>query len=455
VEHRDMSETTPQVLTVSQLTSRVKDVLEGEFPEVWVGGEISDLSQSHAGHIYFTLKDAKSQIRGVIWASTAARLKFRLQDGLAVTCRGGVEVYAPRGTYQLIVRQIEPQGEGALQLAFRQLHAKLAQEGLFDARHKQPLPAFPSHVAFVTSPTGAAIRDFLEVVKRRWPGLHVTVVPAKVQGAGATDDLVRGIALAHRLAPAPDVLVVGRGGGSLEDLWSFNEEPLVRAVHGSRIPVVSAVGHEIDVTLCDLAADVRALTPTEAGELVTPSRDELLADLRQARDRLAAALRRRAASARQRLQSLADRRCFRRPFDAIYEWRRRLDELDARADVAIRRRMERARERLQFDAQRLEALSPLAVLTRGYSVTSRERDGLVLVDAAAVEVGEVLVTRLGRGLAWSRVIRVEEEQKSAVAESRDQHALQEVGREAEGPEAGGTALPESGQKKSAKRRTDS
>lgn len=402
-----MAETERRALTVSQLTAQVKDTLEVRFPDVWVGGEISDLSQSHAGHIYFSLKDAQAQIRAVIWASAAARLKFKPRDGMAVICRGGVEVYAPRGSYQLIARQIEPQGEGALQLALRQLHEKLSREGLFDPRRKRSLPAFARHVAVVTSPTSAAVRDYLEVVKRRWPALRVTVIPARVQGAGATEDLVRGIALAPRLQPTPDLLVVTRGGGSLEDLWSFNEEPLVRAVSGSPIPTISAVGHEIDVTLCDLAADVRALTPTEAGELSTPSREELAARLVQAGERLTAGLRRRAAAARERLAALADRRCFRRPYDRLHEWTRRLDELEARATAALRRRVRRGDDQLIAAAQRLEALSPLAILIRGYSMTTRDGSPEALTQAADAPLDTLIRTRLAHGQIVSRVERHE------------------------------------------------
>jgi exodeoxyribonuclease VII large subunit len=402
-----MAETERRALTVSQLTAQVKDALEVRFPDVWVGGEISDLSQSHAGHIYFSLKDAQAQIRAVIWGSTAARLKFKPRDGMAVICRGGVEVYAPRGSYQLIARQMEPQGEGALQLALRQLHEKLAREGLFDPRRKRRLPAFARHVAVVTSPTSAAVRDYLEVVKRRWPALRVTVIPARVQGAGATDDLVRGIELATRLQPTPDILVVTRGGGSLEDLWSFNEEPLVRAIHASPIPTISAVGHEIDVTLCDLAADVRALTPTEAGELSTPSREELSTRLQQASQRLSAGLRRRTAVARERLAAIADRRCFRRPYDRLHEWTRRLDELEARATAALRRRVQRGDDQLIAAAQRLEALSPLAILTRGYSMTTRDGSPEALTNAAEVPPNTLIRTRLARGQIISRVERLE------------------------------------------------
>ena len=264
-----------QPLTVSQLTLRIKQTLEAEFASVWVSGELSDVSRPQSGHVYLTLKDENAQVRGVIWRSVASRLAFDLQDGQQVVCRGDIDIYPPRGVYQLIIRQVEPLGVGALQLALRKLHQRLAAEGLFDPGRKRPLPRFPRRIAFVTSPTGAAVRDFLEVLRRRWRGASVLIIPAKVQGEGAAQDLVRGIRLANSLAEPPDVLVVGRGGGSLEDLWCFNEEPVVRAIHASRIPVVSAVGHEIDVTLSDLVADVRALTPSEAAALASARRPRL------------------------------------------------------------------------------------------------------------------------------------------------------------------------------------
>ncbi len=257
--------------TVSQLTSQIKSTLEGRFPSVWVTGELSNVSRPQSGHVYLTMKDASAQIRAVIWRSVASKLPFDFSDGLEVVCRGEIDVYPPRGAYQLIIRRMEPLGEGALQLALRQLQKRLSAEGLFDPRHKRPLPRFPRRIAIVTSPSGAAIRDFLEVLRRRWRGVRVLVIPARVQGEGAAGDLVRGIGWAHQLPEAPDVLVVARGGGSLEDLWCFNDEAVVRAIFAATIPVVSAVGHEIDVTLSDLVADRRALTPSEAAELVAPS----------------------------------------------------------------------------------------------------------------------------------------------------------------------------------------
>src|SRR3982751_683425 len=313
-----------QTLTVAQLTSQIKNSLEGEFTSVRVVGEISNSSRPQSGHAYFTLKDDQAQIRAVMWRSAAAKLKFDVADGLDVVCHGHIDVYAPRGSYQLVIDELQPKGMGVLELALRRLREKLATEGLFDAARKRKLPAFPRRVAFVTSPTGAAIHDFLQVLRRRWRGVDVLVIPARVQGEGSVQEIVAGIKAANRLVPRPDVLVVGRGGGSLEDLWSFNEEPVVRAIAASRIPTMSAVGHEIDVTLADLAADVRALTPSEAAERIVPSVDELKTGLLKVRQRMTNALRSQASAARQRLESLAKCRVLRRPFELIQDQNQRL-----------------------------------------------------------------------------------------------------------------------------------
>jgi exodeoxyribonuclease VII large subunit len=411
-----------RALTVSELTDRIKETLESAFPSIWVSGEISNLSRPHSGHIYLTLKDEAAQIRGVIWRGAAAGLRFDLQDGLEVICRGDIDVYPPRGSYQLVIRQIEPKGVGALQLAFRQLHARLAAEGLFDAQHKKPLPRFPRRIAFVTSPTGAAIRDFLEVVRRRWRGIHVLVIPARVQGEGAAADIVAGIKTANLLADPPDVLIVGRGGGSLEDLWCFNEESVVRAIFASRVPVVSAVGHEIDVTLSDLVADVRALTPSEAAERVVPSGDEVLASLNTIGQRLTTALRSRAATARSRIDAIAQRRVFRRPFDRLHELSRRVDELELRASRAMQNRLTRASDRLAALSGRLDSLSPLAVLGRGYSVTHRTRDGQLVRDASTLTIGEQITSRLAKGQLVSRVEEVlAEPSRAASSDTGSEH----------------------------------
>lgn len=393
----------PEVLSVSELTLAIKSALERSFTSVWVSGEISDVVRPHSGHVYLTLKDAGAQIKGVIWKTAAARIKFDLQDGMEVVCRGDIDVYPPRGSYQLIIRQVEPLGLGALQLAFKKLYEKLAAEGLFDERHKQPLPRFPRRIAIVTSPTGAAIRDFLEVLRRRWQGIEVLVIPVRVQGEGAAEEIARGIRLANQLADPPEVLVVGRGGGSVEDLWCFNEEPVVRAIFASKIPTISAVGHEIDVTLADLVADVRALTPSEAAERVVPSADEVRSLLANYRERLSASLRSRAQQARGRLQSLAECRIFRRPHDALQELSRRVDELETRATRAAWQRLARSKESTRALAAQLEGLSPLAVLSRGYSVTSRADNGAILDRAAQVSPGERIITRLAHGEVISRV----------------------------------------------------
>ncbi|NIP86663.1 MAG: exodeoxyribonuclease VII large subunit [Planctomycetales bacterium] len=392
-----------QPLTVTQLTRQVKDLLEGSFPALWVVGEITDLSRPRSGHVYFTLKDDQAQIRAVLWRSAAQKLSVDLHDGLEVICQGGLDVYAPRGSYQIVIRRLMPKGVGALEQALQRLKQKLAKEGLFDPAHKQPLPRFPRRIAMVTSPTGAAIHDFLQVLRRRYAGIEVLVVPVRVQGAGAAEEIARGIRLVNRLAPPVDVMVVGRGGGSMEDLWCFNEEPVVRAIFKSRIPVVSAVGHEIDVTLADLAADVRALTPSEAAERVVPDRGELNGLLNNYQRRLLGGLRSRALTARSRVEALAARRVLRRPHDVVRDRQRALDEWHRRATRAMQILTEAARRQTTTLAAQLESLSPLSVLGRGYSVTRRADDGTLVRDAATLKIGTQLVTRLQHGAAVSRV----------------------------------------------------
>ncbi len=397
-----------QTLTVAQLTAQIKNALEGGFPNVWVAGEISNYSRPQSGHSYFTLKDDQAQIRAVMWRSASARLKFDLADGLDVICHGHVDVYAPRGSYQLVIDELQPKGVGALELALRKLREKLSAEGLFDSARKRMLPAFPQRIAFVTSPTGAAVHDFLQVLRRRWRGVDVLVIPARVQGEGATQEIVAGIRLANRISPRPDVLVVGRGGGSLEDLWSFNEEPVVRAIAASRIPTVSAVGHEIDVTLADLVADVRALTPTEAAERIVPAAEELAARLRGYQQRLRHAAQRRVAWLRARYDGLAAQRPFRRPFELIHDRSRMLDELSVHAYRSLHRHLQERESRLARLAGKIESLSPLAVLARGYTITQNATTRSVIRDADVLRVGQTIVTRFARGEAVSKVERIEE-----------------------------------------------
>jgi exodeoxyribonuclease VII large subunit len=366
--------------TVAELTERIKQSLESEFDEVAIRAEVSNLARPRSGHIYFTLKDDLASIRAVLWKNDARRLAFDLTDGLAVRCTGRVTVYPPRGEYQIVVRQIEPEGIGALELAFRQRYERLALEGLFDLERKRPLPRYPRRIVIVTSPSGAAVRDILQVIGRRWRQAEILIAPSRVQGTGSDREVIAAIALANQVAGA-DVLIVARGGGSQEDLWTFNEENVVRAIAHSKLPVVSAIGHEIDVTLSDLAADRRALTPTEAGEICVPDARDVVVHI----DRLAQ---------RMRLAGLG----------RLRDARIRLDRLSERLGHAFHQGLVLRRHSLAKLAASISALSPLSVLARGYSLTFRD-DGKTLIRASdEVQRGDVILTRLAQGEIRSRVV---------------------------------------------------
>jgi exodeoxyribonuclease VII large subunit len=384
---------------VSELQAAVRDFLEQEFGRVWVEGELSGVKRAQSGHVYFALKDGKARLDVVLWRSSAVRLKFDPEDGLVVRARGRLTVYAPQGRYQMEADSLEPVGAGPLQVAFEQLRKRLEAEGLFDPARKRPLPSFPRRVALVTSPSGAAVRDLIHVATRRWPPLELVVVPVRVQGAGAAEEIAAGIRLAD--ARGFDVLVVGRGGGSLEDLWAFNEEPVARAIFAARTPVVSAVGHEVDVTISDLVADVRAATPSAAAELITPDRAEVMGGLRGTGRRLARAARGLLDEGRRRVDAAASARPFRRPLERVHEAGILVDEAAARLARAGRERLRRCGESLERAAARLDALSPLKVLARGFSVTLR--DGRVLTRAADARPGDELRTILADGEVRSRV----------------------------------------------------
>lgn len=390
-------------LSVSEVTSRVKEHVESRFADVWVAGEVSNLTRASSGHIYLSLKDETALLRAVVWRGTVSQLAIEPADGLQVVCHGRIEVYPPRGTYQLTIDRLHAVGTGALEAALRRLHARLDAEGLFAPGRKRPLPAFPRRIALVTSPTGAAIADFLECLFGRWRGSEVIVVPSRVQGAGAAEELATALAAAARLVPAADVIALVRGGGSLEDLWSFNEEVLVRAVAAAPIPVVSGVGHEIDVTLADLAADVRALTPTDAAARVAPDGRQLAAGVATAAQRLRSALARRAESARDRLRQLVGSRIFADPSRIVRDRRdataQQLLRLERQSRVAV----SRGRERLAAAAARLEAGSPLKLLARGWSVTFRDGDPAALRSVAGLRVGDPVITRLADGQIHSRL----------------------------------------------------
>jgi exodeoxyribonuclease VII large subunit len=399
--------TEPQILTVSELTRQVKDLVEANFPTAWVQGEISNCTRAASGHLYFTLKDEAAQIRAVMWRSQAARVKFELEDGMEVVASGPIEVYQARGTYQIIVERMIPQGVGALELAFRQMRDKLAAEGLFEAERKRPLPAFPRRIALVTSPTSAAVRDLLQVMTRRWPTVDVVVLPVAVQGEGAAGQIAVALDMVHQI-PGVDVVIAGRGGGSLEDLWAFNEEIVARAIFNCRIPVVSAVGHEIDVSISDLVADRRALTPSEAAELVVPQRDEVLSGLARMADRMRGGIRDHARRARLELEALAARRVFTRPRERIHQLATQVDELDARLRRAAAVQQERLHQRLSALADSLQALSPLNVLKRGYSITRQADDDEVIRTAEQLSPGARITTLFEKGRVVSVVESVDE-----------------------------------------------
>ena len=399
-----------KILTIGELTRAIKGMLEETHANVWVEGEVSNLSRpSSYGHQYLTLKDDEAPLKAVLYRAIALRMKFDLRDGMRVIARGRLTLYMPRGEYQLLIEEIQPKGIGPLELAFRQLKEKLSLKGYFEPKRKRKLPRIPRRIVLVTSPSGSAVRDMLEILSRRWPAAEVWVCPVHVQGEGAAAEVAEAIGALNRLAAngtALDVLVVGRGGGSLEDLWTFNEERVAQAIFHSRIPVVTGIGHEDDLTIADMVADVRALTPSEAAEKVVPDGNAVLDWLTGLEARFQADLRRRLDIARARLVELASRPCLRRPLERLRQEERQLDDWNERLQLAMQRRVERLREQLNSQAARLESLSPLNVLARGYSLTRKEDETVLLHDAEQVRPGERIVTRLQRGEIISRVEEV-------------------------------------------------
>jgi exodeoxyribonuclease VII large subunit len=394
------------VLTVSGLTAQLRGLVEGRFPSVWVAGEVSNYTKASSGHMYFTLKDNQAQLRAVLFRGVNFRMKFEPKNGMDVIARGRVTVYEPRGDYQIQIEELQPKGVGAAELALRQLKEKLLARGYFDSKRKRPLPRFPKRVGLVASATGAAVRDMIELFAQRWPLAEVVVRPSRVQGDGAAEEVAVAVGLFNRLHKSGrlplDAIIIGRGGGSAEDLWAFNEEAVADAIFQSAVPVVSAVGHEIDVTVADLVADHRAETPSAAVVALTPHRQELLAGLAEARDRLATAIGGRIALARGSLDQVAARPAIRRPLERVRALEQRLDETGGRLRRAARVRLALANERLSAAAAQLETLSPLNVLQRGYSLT-RTADGRLVRDAADVQPGDRLVTRVAAGEITSRV----------------------------------------------------
>jgi exodeoxyribonuclease VII large subunit len=402
VENKGLKEE-KRIYTVSELTDDVKVLLENTFPEAWVEGEISNFSQSQSGHIYFSLKDAKSSLRCVFFRGANLSLKFALKDGLQVIAFGGITVYAPNGQYQLNIRKLEPKGAGALQLAFEQLKEKLSKEGLFDQAHKKRLPVLPLRVGVVTSPVGAAIRDILNILRRRAPFVKIILNPVKVQGEGSAREIARAISEFNQYNEV-DVLIVGRGGGSLEDLWAFNEEVVARAIYNSRIPVISAVGHEVDWTIADFTADLRAPTPSAAAELMVRQKDELLSELEHLRLRMRSELNNKIKNLDNKLSALKDAYVLKYPLNFIQVYLQRIDDFSHRLRQKSGHILEVSRHRFVHLAEKLEALSPLRVLSRGYSIAFKLPEMKVVTDASQINVSDRLKTQLKTGSFVSEII---------------------------------------------------
>ncbi|HEX9080173.1 MAG TPA: exodeoxyribonuclease VII large subunit, partial [Desulfuromonadaceae bacterium] len=428
-----------KILTVSRLTHLIKDVLEENFQHVWVEGEVSNLAMPASGHLYFTLKDAGAQLRCVMFRASARALRFRPKDGMGLIVRGRLSLFEPRGEYQLIVEYLEPQGIGALQLAFAQLKERLAKEGLFDEARKKPIPKLPQRIGVVTSATGAAIHDILNVLDRRFANVELLIYPVRVQGEGAAREIAEGIREFNRYGKI-DVMIVGRGGGSMEDLWAFNEEVVARAIHHSRIPVISAVGHEVDFTIADFVADLRAPTPSAAAELVVKSKAEMAAEVDALSHRLRQGMRHLLADRRgqvhllarslkdpsmllghlaQRVDDLGERLDFAmrgvlknksdrlaylrnslrltNPAVLVERGREKLLSLVARSEHTLHLAMEQWRERLAVNSGKLQALSPLETLGRGYAIARLLPRGTTLKESAQLSKGDRIDLRLHRG----------------------------------------------------------
>lgn len=394
--------TEPKILSVSDLNKAVRSTLENNYKLLWVKGEISNFKAHSSGHFYFSLKDSKAQVNAVMFRGFNQGLKFKPHDGLEVIVRGKITVYEPRGTFQIFCELMEPVGAGALQLAFEQLKKKLELEGLFDPARKRPLPALPRHVAVVTSPTGAAIRDILNVLNRRFRGLRVTVVPALVQGDGAPLSVVKGIELAQKLSDV-DVMIVGRGGGSIEDMWGFNDERVARAIAASRIPIISAVGHEIDFTIADFVADLRAPTPSAAAELVCKNAAELCERVETQKRRLWRCLQHMFQLKRERTMG-ATRRLV-DPKRRLQDLAQRCDELSQRLEVGIRRLVLQAKHYKWAQLSSvLDAVSPLKVVERGYSITRKEQ--VVVKTSSQLKVGDRVELVFAKGRAEAQIDKV-------------------------------------------------
>lgn len=404
----DLEKITPlrNVLTVSDLTRMVKQLLESNYTDLWVSGEVSNYTRASSGHMYFTLKDERAVIRAVLFKGYQKGVRFEIENGLKLIVHGALSVFEKRGEYQIIVDFLEPEGLGALQLAFEQLKEKLQKEGLFDESKKRPIPAFPTVVGVITSETGAAIRDILNVIGRRYSGVRIIIYPTLVQGDEAAHSIARAVQRANERKEV-DVLIVGRGGGSIEDLWPFNEEVVARALYKSKIPVISAVGHEIDFTIADFVADVRAPTPSAAAEIVVRNKVELLRTYADLHKRLFETMERAVQSRREQLSRFTAQALQDKVNRLIREKQMSLDDLTRSLTATMETTLTRLRGRFEKLVGQLNVLSPLATLSRGYSIVSRRRDGKTVLSINDVAPGEEISTLVPDGRVYSRVRDVE------------------------------------------------
>jgi exodeoxyribonuclease VII large subunit len=394
-----------QIYTVSEITRNIKFILEEQFSHIWVEGEVSNLRAPSSGHLYFTLKDESAELRVAMFRNRSQYLKFRLDNGLSVIASGVVTVYERKGEYQLIVEELEPRGRGALHLAFEQLKKKLYEEGLFDEKYKQPLPMLPLKIGVVTSPTGAAVKDMINIIHRRFSNIQILLNPVKVQGPGAAEEIAEALDEFNRTREV-DVIIIGRGGGSLEDLWAFNEEVVARAIYRSSIPVVSAVGHEVDYTISDFVADLRAPTPSAAAELVVPMKEELKVKIEILDARLKSSLINTISLFKERLRIVTERYVLRQPQNIIRQLAQRIDELDRRLPVGATHALRISRERLSSSLGKLESLNPLSILNRGYSLSLRLPQKTIIKKAGQLKIGDEVETKVMNGTFISRVEKV-------------------------------------------------
>lgn len=394
-------------LSVTELNNYIKNLVDSNrvLNAVTVTGEISNFTDHRSGHLYFSLKDTDAQIKAVMFRSARSRLKFMPEEGMKVTVHGSVSLYPQTGSVQLYVNTMAPDGVGALYKAYEQLKAKLEEEGLFDIEHKKLIPKFPTRIGVITSPTGAAVRDIINVTMRRYPLASIYLYPSLVQGDGAAENLIKALDYFDRSGLA-DVVIIGRGGGSIEDLWAFNNETLARKIYDVRVPVISAVGHETDFTICDFVSDLRAPTPSAAAELSVPDIRDITVEIDRITDRITSALQRIAERKRERLDRLADKDIFKNPHMLFENSREAVRSFYDMAKLSVKDKLSELSSTLKIESGRANALSPLSVLTRGYSVVSGE--GGVVKSVSSVSTGDVVSIRLCDGEAKAEILGVKE-----------------------------------------------